>query len=486
MSGKAKIVNTLIFCVWIGLLSLVLYRNYSGTALEKAAALRGSIAKATHWYDVYVGGEKIGHAFTSFEKVGQEIIIRHERELTGRAGETPTVLLESMRSLCDPAYTVKSFEYSSRMKDGKGVKITGEVDSENILLLLESQEKRKTYTISTKGRTFFLPTTFIPALVQKNPAPHSVFTAPVLDVASLSLHEVKAVVEEVRPVKVGISVLALYKIRAGETVWWSNEKGIIVKEETQGGMTLYSQTEMLARDPSSRVVFDYTTLPSFQSNRVLRETQLLKTLKVRIDRFPLLPVIYERSTVTASGDRLTIDKVDKGDMEKRSYPLPSKDSSLSGFLVADKWITSEDERIRGNALNMASLENNDAYRLARYLTSNLYFTVKPVASFFVTDAKDVFKSKTGDYLQRTVMFASFARAAGLPTRLVSGLVYLEGYFYFHIWPEIWLGQWVAVDPTLAQFPADVTHIPLRTGTMKEITAVADEMKSLTIEVLEAS
>lgn len=84
------------------------------------------------------------------------------------------------------------------------------------------------------------------------------------------------------------------------------------------------------------------------------------------------------------------------------------------------------------------------------------------------------------------MYASFARAAGLPTRLIGGLVYRDGYFYFHTWPEIWFDRWVPVDPTLAQFPADVTHIPLKEGTLKDITSIVNDLKSIHIEILEAS
>ena len=38
------------------------------------------------------------------------------------------------------------------------------------------------------------------------------------------------------------------------------------------------------------------------------------------------------------------------------------------------------------------------------------------------------------------MLASFARAGGLPTRLIGGFVYKDGYFYFHTWPEVWFDK----------------------------------------------
>ena len=50
-----------------------------------------------------------------------------------------------------------------------------------------------------------------------------------------------------------------------------------------------------------------------------------------------------------------------------------------------------------------------------------------------------------------------ARSA-LPARIAAGLAYVDGKFYYHAWPEVLLGDWVAVDPTFGQFPADAAHL----------------------------
>ena len=39
-------------------------------------------------------------------------------------------------------------------------------------------------------------------------------------------------------------------------------------------------------------------------------------------------------------------------------------------------------------------------------------------------------------------------------------------FYYHAWPEVQLGgptDWVPVDPTFGQFPADATHLKVVNG-----------------------
>ena len=291
--------------------------------------------------------------------------------------------------------------------------------------------------------------------------------------------------EEIRPAKAGTTVHSLYKFKAGNTIWWAGERGIIIKEATPSGATLYNQVESIAKDPSDRILVDYTSLPFFKAEKIIPDPEKLKMLKVRITGVRLQPMLYENSMISYKNDTLTIGKETPEEIKKRSYTLPYKDIALRHYLEADEWIRSDDKNVEGNALNMATIEKNDAFRMARYLNSELYFTVKVMPFFVLQNSLDIFASHLGDDRERTVMLASFARACGLPTRLIGGFVYKDGYFYFHTWPEVWFDKWVPVDPTFAQFPADVTHIPLKEGTLKDITSIVNDLKSIHIEILEA-
>ena len=486
MSITAKTINTLIFFSWIALLSLLFYKEFSGTPLEKNEILKGVLEKMSTWYDIYTGSKKIGFAETAYKKVGDEIIITHERQMKVFKNDVETILFHTMKCLTNLDYSIKSFEYTSHFRDEEGIKVTGEVDTENVLLFLESQEKRKTLKTPIKGKGFYFPLTFIPLLVSKSPPPESVFSIPLLDLMSLSIQDVRVSVEEIRPIKSGINIFSIYKFKLGKMVFWSNEKGVIIKEEDPSGITLYSGPEAIAKDPSDRKIVDYTSLPFFRSNEIIPNAEGRTRLKVRIKGFSLDTKLYEHSLVTLKDGILTIKKDDPEQMKKRSYGLPYTDKILSGYINADEWVLSNDKNVKGNALHMAAVEKNDAFRLARYLNSDLYFSVMPVPTFVLMNSKDLFKSRFGDCIGKTVMFASFARAAGLPTRVIGGFVYRGGFFYFHTWPEVWIDRWVPVDPTLAQFPADVTHIPLKEGTLKDVTSIVNDLKPIAIEVLEVS
>ena len=84
-----------------------------------------------------------------------------------------------------------------------------------------------------------------------------------------------------------------------------------------------------------------------------------------------------------------------------------------------------------------------------------------------------------------------ARAAGVPARVATGLVELRGAFYYHAWPEVFVaetsgsrGVWLAVDPTLDQFPADATHVRLARGGLERQAAILSMVGRAKLEVLD--
>ena len=77
------------------------------------------------------------------------------------------------------------------------------------------------------------------------------------------------------------------------------------------------------------------------------------------------------------------------------------------------------------------------------------------------------KSKSGDCTEFAVLYATLARAVGIPARVVSGLAYsresfhgVSNVFIPHAWIQAWVeGKWRGYDATLGGF--DSSHIALR-------------------------
>ena len=103
----------------------------------------------------------------------------------------------------------------------------------------------------------------------------------------------------------------------------------------------------------------------------------------------------------------------------------------------------------------------------------------------IPNAVQVLRSRRGDCNEHTQLFTALARAAGIPTRIATGLAYVDGKFYYHAWPEIRLRDWVAVDPTFGQFPADAAHLRFVRGGLTRQGELLRLVGNLRLEVLDA-
>jgi transglutaminase-like putative cysteine protease len=120
---------------------------------------------------------------------------------------------------------------------------------------------------------------------------------------------------------------------------------------------------------------------------------------------------------------------------------------------------------------------------ARKIAGWVYGQVEKRPTLSIPSALEVLHNRVGDCNEHTILFAGLARAAGLPTKVVAGLVYARGNFYYHAWPEVYVGQWIAIDPTLNQFPADATHIRLIEGGLERQTEIVRLIGKLSLEIL---
>ena len=74
------------------------------------------------------------------------------------------------------------------------------------------------------------------------------------------------------------------------------------------------------------------------------------------------------------------------------------------------------------------------------------------------------------------------RAAGVPARIASGFMYLEGRYLFHAWVEYYDGmRWISADPTWGQGRADVGHVRFLLGGLERQLALIQIVGNLRLE-----
>ncbi len=103
-----------------------------------------------------------------------------------------------------------------------------------------------------------------------------------------------------------------------------------------------------------------------------------------------------------------------------------------------------------------------------------------------TSALDTLNSLEGECQAHANLEAALLRAAGIPAKVVSGIVYSAdiGGFAYHSWNEVYLGSWVGVDASFGQFPADVTHIKFSEGGPESIIDTIPLVGAIGLHVVE--
>ena len=177
-----------------------------------------------------------------------------------------------------------------------------------------------------------------------------------------------------------------------------------------------------------------------------------------------------------------IEREPKVPARKVSLPVPT--SRYKDFLKDAPEIQVQHPMIRKLAQNLTRGQT-DAWQAAKVISSWVYDNLDKVLVDSFT-ALDALHDRRGECQSHTNLFTALARSAGIPTKVVNGLVYSQEFkgFLYHAWPEVWVGEWRALDPTLGQHYVDATHIKLSEGNYAGAIKLMEFIGQVNIELLE--
>jgi transglutaminase-like putative cysteine protease len=121
--------------------------------------------------------------------------------------------------------------------------------------------------------------------------------------------------------------------------------------------------------------------------------------------------------------------------------------------------------------------------VAQRINQWVHDSVRKEVTTGIPSALHVLHTRKGDANEHAQLYVAIARAAGLPARVATGFVRHEGRFYYHAWAEVLLRGWVAVDPTLGQFPADADHVRFMHGAVSQQAHLLRRVGHLRIDVI---
>jgi transglutaminase-like putative cysteine protease len=274
---------------------------------------------------------------------------------------------------------------------------------------------------------------------------------------------------------------------------WVDEDGRVLRASSPLGFSMerteYELARQAAEDDRGRPAQsdeDVIFSTAIQSDVDLGAVENHAQLRFRLSGVDLSGFDLEGGRQTLRGDTLLVRR-EVWDAIDPSYDLPYKTMDLREALEPEPLIQSDDPRIVEAADRFSErrpYQRQNPRRVAERLNRAVFELLEKSITISVPSAVQVLESRRGDCNEHTVLFVALSRALGLPARTAVGLVYVDGSFYYHAWPEVWLDEWVAVDPTFGQVPADAAHIRFIVGGLAQQVEVARLIGRLNIEVIQ--
>ncbi len=478
-----KIISFSVLFFWVIMLGLLLERTYfrPSTVIALDAATEEGVHATDEWFGIYQQGRKIGYAHTQTIPEADTYRLSEESELDILALGSVQRVRTAINSYTTKNFLLKYFDFSMQ-SEASSMKIKGAVVGKKLVLDIDTSGQKRTEKIPLHTPPYLSPD-IKPAILLAGLESGKSYRFSVFNPATMSAEEAMIAVESKERIKIGDEEKTVYKLKESfqgmETTSWLTQDGETLKEESALGYVLMKEgmNEARNRDKGGPVV-DIIALTMIPSDPI-KDSSQVKYLRARLSGAPLDGFQLNGDQQVLKGNVVEISREDV----QSAYNLPSTDKNLDGYLQPNALIQSDDKKIIDQSAKILSGEKN-VHEAARKLNAWVYYAIdkKPVVS--IPSALEVLKLREGDCNEHTALYTALARAAGIPTRMAAGIVYMENGFYYHAWPEVWIGRWLAVDPTFNQFPADATHIRFVTGNLDRQSDIVKLVGKLKVEVLE--
>ncbi len=498
-----------ILLIWVGVLGWLVKREYFRPRAELLAEAALNVSPAATFYRLDLGGQQIGFASSLVDTLQDTIRLQDQMVLRIPAlGSVQRVEARTNANLTR-ALRLRTFDATLRGQDVR-FDVTGRVTGDSALdIEILSADSRQTYRLPLErpivlpallplslafggelrvGQTYSIRLFDPLALAERDVAiavtAESTFVVP--DSAELSGAEpiwVAARWDTVHAWKVkqdmgGFSVEA-----------WIDDLGQIVQATTPVGFTMERTAYEIAfenfirREPHITVAAvgaDLIRATAIASNVTLSDA--LDSVRVRLVGIDLDAFDLSGGRQTLAGDTLIVTR-ETADLLRPRYRLPASGSPFNPYLVSEPLVQSDDPRIQAQARQIVG-RTRDPRRAAHLLNAWVHDELAKRVTVSVPSALEVLETRRGDCNEHTVLYVALARAVGIPARTAAGVVHVDGQFYYHAWPEIYLNGWVAVDPTFGQFPADASHLRFTIGGLARQVELIQLIGRLELEVIQ--
>lgn len=509
VSGRAAMA-LLVLVSWLGIVGWHVRREYFQPDLARLAQAAAALDPGVHFYAVRMGDEVVGLASSRLDTLPQGFRLEEVLNLELRAMAQEGFARASTRVELGPTLEMTGFTFGLTSDAGE-FRASGQVEGDSLLRVrVEAGSTPEELTFRLADTPLSAGALPLRLALGGGLQVGRRLQASVFDPSTVSTRTVRVEVldhdtimvpdsavrdpESGRWVGAGERPVPVWKVaeRYGGIVVdsWLDQDGRIVRSSSAMGLSLertvfelieQERTEARQRrgetDPAGDVIFSTAIAADAALAGLAGRDELAFVLSgVDLEGFDLAG-----GRQRLRGDTLQIRR-ERWDELEPGYRLPYPRMDLAEALRPEPLIQSADPAIQ-DAARRAARGSSDPVVVARRLADEVYGRLDKEITFTLPSARQVLDEGRGDCNEHTVLYVAMARALGLPARPAVGLVHLDGAFFYHAWPEIWLGEWVAVDPTLGQVPAGPTHLRFVTGSLAQQVEVARLIGNLRIRVV---
>lgn len=509
-----RVLGATILLVWLGMVGWQFRDEYFQPELARLTEAALSLAPGVNFYTLTMGGRSVGQATSRLDTLPDGFVLEDFMNLelpalgqTGRAVARTRVKMSAALVMEEFSFSLDSevgrFEASGTLGPDTTLHVTirSAGSEQNLSFRLPQPPVFSSVlpirvamgdglVVGQSSRySVFDPTSMATRTVEVRIVEHD--TLVMVDSASLNMETGRwspARFDSIPAWKI-IEVFGGLQVES-----WIDEDGRILSASSPLGFSMEKTEYELARQSQedarlaggSPLDGDVILATAVQSNVDLSEVEEYPELRFRLSGVDLAGFQLDGDRQTLRGDTLIVRRENWSALDP-GYQLPYARMDLSEALEPEPLIQSDNPRIIQRAREMTARRaswRQDPIQVARQLTSSVYNMLDKRITFSVPNAVQVLETLQGDCNEHTVLYVALARSLGLPARTAVGLVYINGAFFYHAWPEVWLGEWVAVDPTLGQYPADASHIRFVIGGLAQQVEIVRLIGNLKIEVLE--
>ena len=488
--------SALVLVSWVASMAWLVDRSYLQASTNLATDLARYGSTAT-WRGVYYRGEKLGFTVSQTIRTEDGFELQEDARLVMNLfGSTSTTTIHTT-AWVDRNFVLRSFEFS--LDPGTGpVRVRGAVNAPGAN---REAGERLTVAITSGGQTRtedrrleqapVISLNLSRLLAARGFEPGARHQWTVFDPATLTNAPVDVRIGEREVVRTRDGIIPAFRVdmafKGLTTTSWVTDTGDVVREESPLGLMTLRESPEEAQG---------LAVPTRVQADLLRMSAVVPVMRRRIDEpRDVRRMVLKLEGASVNGPDLdgvgqtvngsTIEIRDPQTLE----PGPA-DPGAAAFLAPEPFLESDAPEIIAEtklALRDVTGARARAERLTRYV--NALLDKKPTVS--LPSAREVLRTKVGDCNEHTALYVAMARAAGIPARIAVGLVFVrgvQGAFYDHAWPEVYLdegrgrGMWLPVDPTFNQFPADGTHLRLVRGGLDQQAAILPLIGALRITV----